>query len=175
MTGAHRAVVFSIGANLGDRHAALQGAVDLLSASLLVHDAEVSPVYSTAPVGGPADQPSYLNAVLRCRSGAAPIELLGLAYAAEQAFGRTREVRWGARTLDVDLLMVGELVSADPTLTLPHPRAHERAFVLVPWDDVDPHAQLPGHGAVADLRRAAVTAAGVDAIQPSPEPLQVRR
>ncbi len=148
-----RTVAYSLGANLGDRLATLQGAVDLLAASLLVHDVRVSPVYETLPVGGPP-QPDYLNAVVVCRSDAAPLELLGLSYLVEQAHGRTREERWGARTLDVDLLAVGEVESGDPALTLPHPRAHERAFVLLPWRDVDAGAQLAGHGTVAELAGA---------------------
>lgn len=149
-TRALRTVVFSLGTNLGDRDNTLQGAVDLLSSSRLLHRVRVSAVYETDPVGGP-EQPSYLNAVVVCESDAAPVELLGLAYQVEQAHGRTREERWGPRTLDVDLLAVGDLRSEDPTLTLPHPRAHERGFVLVPWAQVDPDAQIVGHGPVAVL------------------------
>jgi 2-amino-4-hydroxy-6-hydroxymethyldihydropteridine diphosphokinase len=159
-----RRVVYSLGSNLGDRFAMLQGAVDQLSGSLLLRELRVSPVYETAPVGGP-EQPAYLNAVVVCESAAAPLELLGVAYQVEQAHGRTREEHWGARTLDVDLLMVGELVDDDPTLTIPHPRAHDRAFVLVPWSEVDPAAVLVGHGAVAALARAAVDREGADAVR----------
>jgi 2-amino-4-hydroxy-6-hydroxymethyldihydropteridine diphosphokinase len=133
-------VAFGLGANLGDRVAALQGAVDLLAPHLRA--VAVSSVYETAPVGGP-EQPDYANAVLVGESDEEPAALLALAHEAEAAWHRTREVRWGPRTLDVDVLVVGDVVSADPTLTLPHPRAHERAFVLVPWSEVDPDAVLP--------------------------------
>jgi 2-amino-4-hydroxy-6-hydroxymethyldihydropteridine diphosphokinase len=132
--------VLSIGSNLGDRLAALQSAVDLLGA------AAVSPVYETAPVGGPA-QPPYLNAVLVTRLGAAAA--WELAQVAEAAMERVRDVRWGPRTLDVDLVVADG--PPPPEIVLPHPRAHERAFVLVPWLDLDPAAVLPGHGPVAAL------------------------
>lgn len=168
-----RTVVFSLGANLGDRLATLQGAVDLLTATLLLERIRVSPVYETDPVGGP-EQPAYLNAVLSGESAASPLELLGLAYQVEQAYGRTREERWGARTLDVDLLVVGDVVSADPTLTLPHPRVHERGFVLVPWNDLDPAAEIVGRGPVAGLARAARDREGDDAVRRTADALVVR-
>lgn len=161
---ATRRVVYALGSNLGDRLATLQGAVDHLAASLLLRGLQVSSVYETAPVGGP-EQPAYLNAVVVCESTATPLELLGVAYQVEQVHGRTREEHWGARTLDVDLLAVGDLMDDDPTLTIPHPRAHDRAFVLVPWSDVDPAAVLVGHGAVAALARAAVDREGADAVR----------
>lgn len=153
-----RRVAFGLGANLGDRIAALQGAVDLLAVRLT--HAAVSSVYETAPVGGP-DQPDYANAVLIGDCDESPRELLDLAQQAEAAWGRTREVRWGPRTLDVDLLVVGDLTSTDAELTLPHPRAAHRAFVLLPWAEVDPDAVLPGHGRVADLAAQVVSAVGV--------------
>jgi 2-amino-4-hydroxy-6-hydroxymethyldihydropteridine diphosphokinase len=143
-----RRVAFGLGANLGDRVAALQGAVDLIAPHLV--DPAVSSVYETAPVGGP-EQPAYANAVLVGDSDADATALLELAQAAERAWHRTREVRWGPRTLDVDVLVVGDLVRDDPRLTLPHPRAHERGFVLVPWAEVDPDAVLPDGRRVADL------------------------
>ena len=149
-----RRVAFGLGANLGDRVAALQGAIDLLAPHLV--DPAVSAVYETAPVGGP-EQPDYANAVLVGDSSADPATLLDLAHEAENAWHRTRETRWGPRTLDVDLLVVGDLVSDDPVLTLPHPRAAERAFVLVPWTEVDPDATLPdGRGVAALLAALAV-------------------
>ena len=138
--------VLSIGSNLGDRLAHLQGAVDTLRPWLVT----VSPVYETAP-WGPVPQQDYLNAVvLVADPSATPQVWLDRAHAAEQAAGRTRDVRWGPRTLDVDVVAVDDVVSDDPDLTLPHPRAHERAFVLVPWLDVAPDARLAGR-AVADL------------------------
>lgn len=143
-------VALGLGSNLGDRLATLQGAVDLLLASGLLRQVRVSPVYETSPVGGPEQGP-YLNAVLVATSTATPLELLGRAYVVETAFDRERTERWGARTLDVDLLAVGDTVSADPLLTLPHPRVRERAFVLVPWHDVDPDGEVAGLGRVAAL------------------------
>ena len=144
-------VVLSLGSNLGDRLAHLQLGLDTLA----LRGARVSPVYETDPVG-PA-QPDFLNAVV---VGDPPADLLDLVRAAEAAARRERRERWGPRTLDVDVVAVGDRRSEDPALTLPHPRAHERAFVLVPWLDVDPAAVLPGHGAVADLV-AAMDTSGV--------------
>ncbi|MDT7573086.1 MAG: dihydroneopterin aldolase / 2-amino-4-hydroxy-6-hydroxymethyldihydropteridine diphosphokinase [Actinomycetota bacterium] len=142
--------VLSIGSNLGDRLAALQTAVDILDPMT------VSPVYETAPVGGPS-QPSYLNAVVICDLDAATA--WERAQRAEQALGRERTVRWGPRTLDVDLIVADGVPPSG--IVLPHPRAHERAFVLLPWHDADPDAVVPGHGRVADLL-AAVGSTGVD-------------
>jgi 2-amino-4-hydroxy-6-hydroxymethyldihydropteridine diphosphokinase len=148
-------VIWSLGSNLGDRLAHLQAAVDGLAATQQVR--AVSPVYETQPVGG-APQPAYLNAVVLTDAppGTTAGDLLALAASLEQREGRVRGVRWGARTLDVDVISVladdGSLVSSDDAeLTLPHPRAHQRGFVLVPWADVDTDAVLAGHGRVADL------------------------
>jgi 2-amino-4-hydroxy-6-hydroxymethyldihydropteridine diphosphokinase len=153
-----RRAALGLGANLGDRVAALQGAVDLIAPHLV--DAAVSSVYETAPVGGP-EQPDYANAVLVGGWVGEPLELLALAHEAERAWSRTREIRWGPRTLDVDVLVVGDLVSDDPVLTLPHPRAQERAFVLVPWAEADPEASLPDGNRVADLATALAADDGV--------------
>ncbi|GAB3725674.1 2-amino-4-hydroxy-6-hydroxymethyldihydropteridine diphosphokinase [Nocardiopsis nanhaiensis] len=146
-----RRAVLSLGSNLGDRMAILQGAVDLVLAGEGAPEAvAVSPVYETAPVGGP-EQGSFLNAVLAVDTEDTPRELLARAQSAEQAFERVREVRWGPRTLDVDVIAFGEVLDDDPVLTLPHPRAHLRAFVLRPWLDTDPAAVLPGRAPVAAL------------------------
>jgi 2-amino-4-hydroxy-6-hydroxymethyldihydropteridine diphosphokinase len=149
--------VLSIGSNLGDRLAYLGGAVtavDAAGAQVLA----VSPVFETAPwpPEAAADQDDYLNAVLIADDPARDSSgWLALAHAAEQAAARERTVRWGPRTLDVDIVQVQEqgtaVVSDDPVLTLPHPRAHERAFVLVPWAAAEPDAVLAGHGSVAGL------------------------
>ncbi len=133
----------ALGSNLGDRLAHLQAAVDLLA------PLAVSGVYETAPVGGP-DQGAYLNAVILLPA-ADPLRMLRQAQAVEAAQDRVRAERWGPRTLDVDLLDVGGITMASPTLTLPHPRAAQRGFVLAPWFDVAPAAVVPGHGRVADL------------------------
>jgi 2-amino-4-hydroxy-6-hydroxymethyldihydropteridine diphosphokinase len=150
-------VVLALGSNLGDRLAHLQSGVDTLCAEPGLDCAAVSPVYETAAVGGPA-QPDYLNAVLIAATTLPARAVLDLGRAAEAARHRVREQRWGPRTLDVDVIVYGDEISGDPELTLPHPRAHERAFVLAPWHDVDPHAVLPGRGPVADLLAAADTA-----------------
>ena len=137
--------VLSVGSNLGDRLGHLQGAVDAMRPWLVA----VSPVYETAP-WGPVPQDDYLNAILVVTDPAAtPRDWLLRAQAAEQEAGRTRDVRWGPRTLDVDVVAVDGVRSDDPELTLPHPRAHERAFVLVPWHAVDPAAELDGQPVAA--------------------------
>jgi 2-amino-4-hydroxy-6-hydroxymethyldihydropteridine diphosphokinase len=145
--------VLSLGANLGDRAAALRAAVTALTADGVLVGR--SPLYETPP-WGPVEQPPYLNAVVLVRGPLDAAGWLARAHGLEQAAGRTREVRWGARTLDVDVVTVtGDdgrpVLSGDPALTLPHPRAHERAFVLVPWLSLDPAAELPGSGRVAEL------------------------
>jgi 2-amino-4-hydroxy-6-hydroxymethyldihydropteridine diphosphokinase len=138
--------VLSIGSNVGDRLGHLQSAVDAMRQWLRA----VSPVYETEP-WGPVAQDDYLNAVLLVTdAGARAADWLDRAQAAERTAGRTRETRWGPRTLDVDLVTVDDLRSDDPELTLPHPRAAQRTFVLVPWLAVDPEAQLAGR-AVRDL------------------------
>jgi 2-amino-4-hydroxy-6-hydroxymethyldihydropteridine diphosphokinase len=144
------AVVLALGSNLGDRQDILQGAVNAIVGLPGVRVTAVSPVYETVPVGGPA-QPDYLNAVVLADTARPARELLGQLHEIEAAFNRVRVVRWGPRTLDLDVVVFGGERSDDPELTLPHPRAHERAFVLAPWRDVDPDAALPGHGPVAGL------------------------
>lgn len=152
-------VVLALGSNLGDRRDILQGGVDAIAGLQGVHVVAVSPVYETVPVGGPP-QPDYLNAVLLARTTLPSRGLLDGLHEVEAAFDRVRLVRWGPRTLDVDIITVDGERSDDPELTLPHPRAHQRAFVLAPWHDMAPDAVLPGHGAVADLL-ASLDLAGV--------------
>lgn len=142
--------VLSIGSNVGDRLAQLRSA----AAGLAPYLTAASPVFQTPP-WGPIRQQPFLNAVLLVTDPqAGPADWLKRAQACEQAAGRTREQRWGPRTLDVDVITVDDLRSDDPVLTLPHPRAAERAFVLVPWWSVDPEAELPGHGSVLELMQA---------------------
>ncbi|MER6786277.1 MULTISPECIES: 2-amino-4-hydroxy-6-hydroxymethyldihydropteridine diphosphokinase [unclassified Streptomyces] len=144
--------VISLGSNLGNRLETLQGAIDALEDTPGVRIKAVSPVYETEPWGvEPGSQPSYFNAVVLLKTTLPPSSLLERAHAVEEAFHRVRDERWGARTLDVDIVAYADVVDDDPHLTLPHPRAHQRAFVLAPWHDVEPEAQLPGRGAVADL------------------------
>jgi 2-amino-4-hydroxy-6-hydroxymethyldihydropteridine diphosphokinase len=144
------AVVLALGSNLGDRQDILQGAVDAIAGLPGTRVTAASPVYETVPVGGPA-QPDYLNAVVLADVAGPARELLDRLHEIEAAFDRVRVVRWGPRTLDLDVIDFGGERSDNPELTLPHPRAHERAFVLAPWRDVDPDAALPGHGPVAGL------------------------
>lgn len=150
--------VIGLGSNLGNRLETLQGAVDLLEDTPGVRVKAVSPLYETEPWGvETGSQPSYFNAVVLVKTTLPPASLLERGQAIEEAFDRVREERWGPRTIDVDILSYANVVSDDPDLTLPHPRAHERGFVLAPWHDVDPEAQLPGQGAVADLLGAVST------------------
>lgn len=134
-------VHLGLGSNLGDRDAFLAAALAALRA--LDPALAVSPVYETAPVGGPQDQGPYLNCVVRVDVDLDPAGVLALAHALEAAAGRTRDVRFGARTLDVDVLLVEGVEQDDPELVLPHPRMWERAFVLAPLEDLDP-ALVPG-------------------------------
>ena len=158
MTGqAERAVVLSLGSNLGDRLANLQAGTDALAARGGLRITAASGIYQTSPVGGPK-QPDFLNAVLLASSALASRAILQCCQDAERALGRVREIRWGPRTLDVDIIACGTEVSEDPVLTLPHPRARERAFVLIPWHELDPGAYLAGSGPVADLIALAGTA-----------------
>jgi len=148
----HRAVL-SVGSNLGDRLGTLQGCVQAIGGLPETDVLAISPVYETAPVGGPA-QSDYLNAVLIVGTGLAALDLLAGTQRIEADFGRIRvegAERFGPRTLDIDIISYDEEMSGDPVLTLPHPRAHQRAFVLAPWHDIDPAASLPGHGPVAAL------------------------
>lgn len=148
--------LLSLGSNLGDRLAYLRGAIAGLGDDVLV----VSGVYETPPWGD-SDQPAYLNGAVMVAAMVPPESWLDRARQLEEAAGRVRdpERRFGPRTLDVDVIMVWQddgtpVISDDPELTLPHPRAHLRAFVLRPWLDIQPYAQLPGHGWVTDLMRS---------------------
>jgi dihydroneopterin aldolase/2-amino-4-hydroxy-6-hydroxymethyldihydropteridine diphosphokinase len=160
-------VVIALGANLGDRGETLSAAVEALRTLPGVIVTQVSPVVETDPVGGP-EQPTYLNAVVLARTDRDPADLLAALHQIEQVHGRTREVRWGARTLDLDLIQVGrpgtasEVCRDDPALTLPHPRAAERAFVLVPWDLADPGARLRVADGVSGIHPVAELLAGLD-------------
>jgi 2-amino-4-hydroxy-6-hydroxymethyldihydropteridine diphosphokinase len=147
-----RTAVIALGGNLGNRLETLQGAVDALEDTPGVRVRSVSPVYETEPWGvPPGTQPLYFNAVVLVRTTLPPGALLERGHAIEEAYLRRRAEPWGPRTIDVDIVAYADVVSDDPVLTLPHPRAHRRAFVLVPWHDVDPAAVLPGRGQVAEL------------------------
>ncbi|MET7765102.1 2-amino-4-hydroxy-6-hydroxymethyldihydropteridine diphosphokinase [Streptomyces sp. NPDC005336] len=144
--------VISLGSNLGNRLEILQGAIDALGDTPGLRVKAVSPVYETEPWGvEPGSQPTYFNAVVLIKTTLPPSSLLERGHAIEEAFERVRDERFGPRTIDVDIVAYQDVVSDDPELTLPHPRAHERAFVLVPWFDVDPQAEFPGRGAISAL------------------------
>ncbi len=151
-----RRAALALGSNLGDRLDFLQGAVDSLTESPEISAVGVSGVYETDPVGGP-EQPAFLNAVLVVETSLSARTLLERAHAVEDAYGRTRDVVWGPRTLDIDVLALGDKVVGDDDLQVPHPRLAERAFVLVPWAEVDPGFEVPGLGRVSDLAAATST------------------
>lgn len=143
-------VVFSLGSNLGESEQLMQDAVDAIAETPDVIIVDVSPVYRTKPIGDFLEQPDFLNMIVVAESTLEPLTLLDRATAIENAYGRVRDRRDGPRTLDIDIIMVGRRVSEEG-IVLPHPRAHQRAFVLVPWYDIDPQAELAGHGPIADL------------------------
>jgi 2-amino-4-hydroxy-6-hydroxymethyldihydropteridine diphosphokinase len=147
-----RRTVLAIGSNLGSRMGNLQGAVDSLADTPDVWLTAVSPVYETEPVDAPEDSKTFLNAVVLLDTTLSARTLLDRALAIEDAFGRERSgARGEPRTLDVDLIVVGDRRANDDDLVLPHPKAHERAFVLAPWHDVEPDAEIPDYGPVAEL------------------------
>ena len=147
-----RRAVLALGSNLGERFTTLQGAVNSLADTPDVWITEVSPVYETEPVDAPEGSRTFLNAVVLVDTTLAATRLLDRALAIEDAYARERsDVQNAPRTLDIDLIVVGDRRSDEDSLRLPHPRAHERAFVLQPWLDVDPQAELVGAGPVAEL------------------------
>lgn len=152
--------ILALGSNLGERRGTLSAAVGDLVDRPEVRLVDVSPVVSTKPVGGPPGQPDFLNMVIAVDTSLDPYELLAHCQGVELAHHRVREVRWAARTLDVDIISYGDLVSDDPALTLPHPRAAQRAFVLYPWALMDPQAVLAG-ASVAELAAAAADMPGI--------------
>jgi 2-amino-4-hydroxy-6-hydroxymethyldihydropteridine diphosphokinase len=140
--------VIALGANIGNPQEQMDIAIALLRESLDVQ--AISKYYTTAPVGGP-EQPDYLNAVLIAESELPASDLLALLHGVEKALGRERIERWGPRTIDLDLIQYGSILSYSDELTLPHPRAHERRFVLEPWLEIEPDALLLTHGKVSEL------------------------
>jgi len=140
--------VIALGSNLGDSKSIFSEAIIQIGKSVEVES--ISKFYETIPVGGP-EQPNYLNAVLIGDTQIPPLELLTQLQSIENGAGRVREERWGPRTLDLDLIIYGDLLMKEELLTLPHPRAHERSFVLEPWVEIDPQAVLPGYGRIGVL------------------------
>lgn len=140
--------VIALGANIGNPKEQMDVAVALLKESLEV--SAVSSYFTTSPVGGP-EQPDYLNAVCIAESELPAADLLALLHGIEKVLGRERIEHWGPRTIDLDLIQYGSLLSYADELLLPHPRAHERRFVLEPWYEVEPDALLLTHGKISDL------------------------
>lgn len=147
-----RRVVIALGSNLGERFGNLQGAVDALADTPNVWVTGVSPVYESVPLDCPPDSGTFLNAVVLADTTLSAHRLLDRALAIEDAFDRLRsDVKNAPRTLDVDLVAVGDRRSDTDVLKLPHPQAHERSFVLQPWFDLEPDAEFPGMGPVSEL------------------------
>lgn len=158
------AVAFiGLGANLGDAEGALRQALTEIGRLPGVQALRASAIYRSAPVD--ASGPDYLNAVARIATTLDPHSLLAQLQAIEQAHGRERPYRNAPRTLDLDLLLYDDLTLATPSLTLPHPRLHERAFVLVPLAELGPDTVVPGHGPVAELL-AAVADQRIERLRP---------
>lgn len=157
--------VIALGSNLGGSASILDDAVEAFRKAPDIGIIAVSPRAKTAPVGGP-DQPDFLNQVLIIQTSLSPCALLEFGHKLEQGALRVRGVRWGPRTLDVDLIDIDNVTSQHPVLTLPHPRAHERAFVLAPWSWADPGATLNGV-LVAELAARADDAATVHRVKDS--------
>lgn len=133
----------AFGSNLGDRHATLAGAYKSLTADPAIRPLRASRLFETAPVGGPNGQGRFLNTVLAVETDLEPHALLARCMAVEKEFRRERKIRWDARTLDLDILLYGDAVIATPDLEVPHPRMHQRRFVMVPLADVAPNAIHP--------------------------------
>ena len=164
MAGRPTTAYLALGSNLGDRLENLRRAVELLSRHEGIEVVRSSRVYETEPVGPP--QPAYLNAVIEVSTALQPRGLLDAAHAVEDAIGRVRDERWGPRTVDVDVLTFDEQTIDEPDLVVPHPRMHERGFVLVPLGELDADPMLPGGRKLAELRLPPDAVVGVRAFAP---------
>jgi 2-amino-4-hydroxy-6-hydroxymethyldihydropteridine diphosphokinase len=140
--------VISLGANIGNPQEQMQLAIAMLREATDV--IALSSIYTTEPVGGP-EQPNYLNAICIAESDLPAADLLALLHGIEKTLGRERIERWGPRTIDLDLIQYGTILSSAQELELPHPRAHERRFVLEPWFEIEPDAILLTHGKISEL------------------------
>ena len=140
--------VIALGSNLGNRELNIDSAISELAK--IIEITHLSTNHETNPVGGP-EQPKYLNAVAIAESHLDPRELLIAMLEIENKLGRKRDIHWGPRTIDLDLIIFGNEVIDSDVLVLPHPRAHERKFVLEPWLEIDPAAEIPGLGQVESI------------------------
>ncbi len=145
-------VVIALGANLGEPRAQVARAIEEIKKHLNV--ITVSSLYETAPFGVPDSQPNYINAVIIGETDQKPMDLMKALLEVENSLGRTRSFQNAARLIDVDIIDLGGLFMESESLTLPHPRAHERRFVLEPWLEIDPSAHLPGRGPISELLAA---------------------
>ena len=143
--------VIALGANMGNPQENIDLAIALLREATDIQ--AISSMYRTVPVGGP-EQPDYINAVALAESELPATDFLNMLHGIEKTLGRERTIHWGPRTIDLDLIQYGSILSSSQELLLPHPRAHERRFVLEPWLEVDPDAHLLTHGPVEHLLSA---------------------
>jgi 2-amino-4-hydroxy-6-hydroxymethyldihydropteridine diphosphokinase len=146
--------ILALGGNLGDRVQTIRDAIAKLDAHPDIKVKRVSPLFESFAMtakGIDESEPNYLNGVIEVSTSLKPKRLLAALNEVENQFGRVRLQRWAARTLDIDIISYGSELVETKSLVIPHPRAHERAFVLVPWAELDPEAVLPGHGKVSDL------------------------
>ena len=160
-----RTAYLALGSNVGDRLATLQRAVDELDATEGLGIRRSSRIYETEPVGGPP-QPRYLNAVLETRTSLGARELLDACLRVERSLGRERLVRWGPRTIDIDILTYGRERIDEPDLVIPHPRMHERGFVLAPLLELDADPPLPSGARLASTRLGPDALAGIRVAAP---------
>jgi 2-amino-4-hydroxy-6-hydroxymethyldihydropteridine diphosphokinase len=157
-----------LGSNLGNRLAFLRGGRDNLVSRFDIHLRRASGVYETEAVGGPADNPPFLNAVVEIDTPLSPRELLAACLAVEDEFGRTRPTEWAPRTLDIDLLLYGDAVIDEPDLRIPHPHLQERAFVLAPLNEIAPELMHPVlHKTIAALAGELQLPAGLAPLRPT--------
>ncbi|MFJ3032175.1 2-amino-4-hydroxy-6-hydroxymethyldihydropteridine diphosphokinase [Rothia terrae] len=159
--------LLALGSNLGEKKETLMRAIGDLCTHPKIEVKNVSPVAVTAPVGGPPGQPDFVNLVLRIETTLSPFDLLRFTQTIEDKHHRKREVHWGPRTLDIDIIQYASLEMDEPDLTLPHPRAAERAFVLEPWARMEPEAELAG-SSVRNLAEIADDADGIREFFPAP-------
>ena len=160
-----RTTYLALGSNVGDRLATLQRAVDLLAAAQGIAIRRSSRVYETDPVGGPP-QPRFLNAVVDARTSLEPRDLLDACHGVERSLGRERGVRWGPRTIDIDILTYGRERIAEPDLVIPHPRMHERGFVMAPLLELDADPVLPAGARLGSSRLGPDALAGIRVAAP---------
>ncbi len=145
-------VTLSLGSNIGERFQHLQTALTKINQNKKISNVVSSSVYETKPVGGPV-QDNFLNAVISLDTELTPLELLEFTQKLENEAERIREVRWGPRTLDIDVLVYGNTVIDSEVLSIPHPRISERAFVIIPWLEIEPNAHIPNIGALKELKK----------------------